>query len=213
MMNELPSEKSRGKSFLAAVDRVLYPITLGYTFVILGFQLFEFFQGGAYQPRYLIAELYLGLLAAYAVQREGSKWLGADEALIRIRRGELFVGLWFAVFLAFWAMANLSTRWILPQELKAITLGVLGIFIATGVSSGFRTRAGRTAADSSSDKRELILRLLTERGPLSAEAVAAALDISKSSAWRLLESLEKEGRITQDASSDTRQRLYRIAPK
>jgi hypothetical protein len=88
------------RAFLATVDRVLYPLTVGYTAVILGFQIYEFVQGGMYRPRYPFAEVYLGLLAAYAAQREGAKWLGADEASMRLRRGELFVGLWFALLCA-----------------------------------------------------------------------------------------------------------------
>lgn len=209
-----PAEKSAGASFLRAVDRVLYPITLGYTGVILGFQLYEFFQGGAFQPRYPMADVYLALLTAYAAQRESSKWMGEDEAARRVRRGELFVGLWFALYLALWALGNLSSGWILPQELKTITLGVLGVFVATGVSSGLRLRAGRTlekVSASDSDRRVQLLRLLNERGPLSAEGAADALGWPKTSTWRVLEALEKEGRVVQDASRDSRERRYRVA--
>jgi len=206
-----PPSSTLGKTFLAAVDRVLYPITLGYTFVIFGFTLYEFWRGGLFQPRYPIGDVYLTLLTAYAAQREGVKWLGADEATLRIRRGELFVGLWFAVFIVLWAIANLSVRFALPQELKTITLGVLGIFVATGVSSGLRRRTGASAnrAPGDVDKRGVLLRLLQERGPISAEDAAQALGISKPTAWRLLEALEKEGQITQDASDNLRERLYR----
>jgi len=208
---------STGHTFLSAVDRVLYPITLGYTGVILGFQVYEFCQGGVYRPRYPGAEVYLTLLTAYAAQREGVKWLGADETLMRLRRGELFVGLWFAVYLLMWAMANLSMRWVLPSELQMVTLGVLGIFVATGVSSGLRSRSARPRAAAAGetptvDRKETVLKLLKDMGPLSSSEVAQRLGWSQPTAWRTLEELEKDKRVTQDGTGNPSQRRYRIAP-
>lgn len=212
-----PSSSQSGPSagnFLATIDRILYPITLGFTMVILGFEIYEFAQGGYYRPRFPIGDVYLTLLTAYAAQREGAKWLGADEALMRLRRGELFVGIWFAVYLLMWAMANVSMRWTLPVELKTIALGVLAVFAGTGISAGLRERSTRTTDAAStqddSDRRVQILRLVNEKGPISAEDVAQNLGLPHASVWRLLERLEKEGRIAQDPSADRRDRLYRI---
>ncbi len=195
---------------MAAVDRVLYPITVGYTLVIFGLMLYEFFQGGAYKPMYPIGDVYLALLTAYAAQREGVKWLGDDEAAMRIRRGELFVGAWFAVYLFLWAIANLFPRWALPGELKTITLGVLGIFVATGISSGIRQRRSRSgeAGALNSDRRHVILRLLNERKSLSSTEAATTLGISQSSAWRILETLVKEGLAQQQDGANNREKRY-----
>ncbi len=200
-----------GRQFMAAVDRLLYPATVGYTLVILGFVFYEFSQGGRYQLRLPFGDVYLVLLTAYAAQREGSKWFGADEAAMRIRRGEIFVGIWLAVYLFMAAMANVSTRWAMPSELKTITLGVLGIFVATGVSSGIRSRLRPLAGSSSvtADRRAEVLQLVEARGSVSAEEVMEALTIPKTSAWRILETLEKEGVLRQDDSSDSRNRRYR----
>jgi len=51
---------------------------------------------------------------------------------------------------------------------------------------------------SDSDKRVLLLRLLSERGPMSSEEAAEALAISKTT-------------VVQATSPDPRQRRYRIA--
>lgn len=209
-----PDNKT-GHRFLTAIDRVLYPITLGYTVVILGFVIYEFLQGGRFQPRFPFSDVYLALLTAYAAQREGTKWLGADESTMRIRRGELFVGIWFAVYLAMVAIANLSPRWILPGELKTITLGVLGIFAVTGISSGVRERVSRSKANPAisselSGRKEQVLQILRSCGPMSADGVAENLGVVPSTAWRILEGLEKEGSIKQDQSSDPRNRRYHL---
>ncbi len=202
-----------GQNLLKAIDRVLYPITIGYTLVILGFVLTECYSGGAYRTRFEFGDVYLALLGAYAAQREGSKWLGADEAAMRIRRGELFVGLWFAVYLLVTSLGNLSLRWAMPQELKAITLGVLGIFAVTGLSAaGRQLRTGRSKnnPEAGADAPERALALLKEKGSLTCSEAASLLAISTTSAWRLLEKLEKEGRLMQEAAGNPRDRRYRL---
>jgi hypothetical protein len=119
------------------------------------------------------------------------------------------------------ALANLSARWAMPADLKAITLGVLGIFAASGVSAGIRKATGRTASEgpahggaegapSAADRRVQLLRLLAERGPLSAEEAAHELGVVRSTAWRMLEALEKEGRVTQSAANNPNERRYSI---
>jgi hypothetical protein len=95
-----PEPSKTPAPLLHAIDRVLYPITLGYTFVIFAFMVYEFWMGGLYRPRLPFADVYLTLLTAYAAQREGTKWLGAEEPATRLRRGELFVALWFATLCA-----------------------------------------------------------------------------------------------------------------
>ncbi len=201
-------------SFLRTIDRVLYPITLGYTAVIFGFQLYEFFKGGRYTPRCPFGDVYLALLTAYAAQREGAKWLGSDEALMRIRRGEIFIGLWFALYLAVVACSNLSNRWVLPGELKTITLGVLGIFAATGLSSGLRhvRQSNRMPRmdQAESDRRVRMIVLLKERGSLSSQEAAEALGVSQPTAWRILENLVKTGRARQIESDNLRDRRYAL---
>jgi hypothetical protein len=207
------SPSAPGKSFLAAIDRVLYPITVGYTFVILGFVLAEWALGGRFRPRFEFGDVYLALLGAYAAQREGSKWLGADEASVRLRRGEMFVGLWFAVYLFVIAAANVSSRWAMPQELKAITLGVLGIFAATGISAVGRQLQGRRKSAGpvlSADHGQAALKLLQEHGSLTSAEIASRLSVSTASAWRLLENLEKEGQVRQEAADNPRDRRYRL---
>lgn len=208
------SDQSPGHSLLKTVDRVLYPITLGYTLVILGFILAECWMAGRYRPRFPFGDVYLTLLTAYAAQREGSKWLGADEAAMRLRRGELFVGLWFAAYLLITSMANLSARWAMPVELKTITLGVLGVFAATGISAAGRQVLGRRKSQANIpalDRQDEALTLLKEKGSQTSSELASALSISTATAWRLLEALEKEGKVIQEASDNPRDRRYRRA--
>jgi hypothetical protein len=196
---------------LTTVDRVLYPLTVVYTLVLLGFQVYEFWKGGVYQPRVPFAQVYLALLTAYAAQREGAKWLGDSEAATRLRRGELFVALWFATWLAMASLCNLSGRFVLPKELNVITLGVLAVFAGTGVSAAARQARGKGKAVETADRRQKLLQLLKDRGPLTSEEAAPALGVSQSTAWRLLEGLEKEGRVRQTAANSPHGRRYELA--
>jgi len=158
-----------GASFFRAVDRVLYPLTIGATVVILGMQVYEFLQGGAYRPRYPYAAVYLPLLTAYSAQREGAKWKGEEWMAERLRRGELYVGSWVAAWLAI-----------------------------TTISAGIRqSRPGRGQA--ATNRRDQAMRTITERGvPVTSDEVAQELKVSPVTAWRLLEDLVKEGRLLQD---------------
>jgi hypothetical protein len=196
--------------YLKAVDRVLYPLTFGYTLVLIGMEIYEFLRGGGFTPRFPVADVYLTLLGAYAAQREGAKWLGADEPSARLRRGELFVGAWFALYLAMLTLANLYSKWTMPVELKTITLGVLGIFAAGGISASVREKRRGNALSAGPDRREDILRLLRERGGLSSEAAAQALGVSQATAWRLLETLEKEGKVRQTDAARRMDRVYHL---
>lgn len=193
---------------------MLYPSTIGCTLVIVGFQGWEFLQGGAFRPQNPFAEVYLAILTAYSAQRELAKWKGEEVTTIRLRRGELYVAFWIAAWLAMTAIANSSPRFVVPMELKTITLGVLAIFVGTGVSAGLRRRGGRETAGNrspeDSNRQAQVLRLLKEKGPLNAEEVAQTLNVSQPTAWRQLELLEREGRIRQTDSANPRERQYQL---
>jgi hypothetical protein len=163
---------------------------------------------GMFRPKYEFGDVYLALLTAYAAQREGAKWLGGNEPQMRIRRGEIFIGLWFALYIAIIACANLSARWTVPMELKGIVLGVLGIFAVTGVSTGLRQSRGAGAAAAEVDRKEQMLKLLSDRGPTSAPEAAMAIGVSTATAWRTLEDLVKAGKVRQTDSPDPRNRRY-----
>lgn len=208
----MTTESTAKPPLLKVADRVLYPSTVGCTLVILGFQLWEFWQGGAFRPRWPFAEGYLAILTAYAAQRELTKWKNIDEPSVRLRRGELYVALWIALWIAITAIANLYPQFTMPSELRTIMLGVLGIFAATGISSGLRQRRDSTKSENTEGpaRRETLLKIIQERGSINSEEAAEALSIPKASAWRLLETLEKEGILIQEASSNPRERRYRL---
>jgi hypothetical protein len=117
--------------------------------------------------------------------------------------------LWFALYIAIIACANLSARWTVPVELKGIVLGVLGIFAVTGVSTGLRQSRGAGAgAAAEVDRKEQVLKLLSDRGPMSAPDAATAIGVSTATAWRALEDLVKAGKARQTDSPDPRNRRY-----
>lgn len=205
--NTPPPPPSWADSFLPAADRVLYPLGLATTFVVWGFQLYEFFKGGAYRPQNLFAEGYLAILAAYGAQREASKWLGVEAMAIQLRRGELFVGLWVMTWLALAAVGNLEPRFQMPEELLKIMMGVLGIFALTSVSSGLRSRS----AKAQPERRQAILDLVKQRESISAQEAAAAIGISRPGAWKQLETLVNEGVVVQQTSANSRTRRYSLA--
>lgn len=208
MMNETSSPAPTwADSFLPAADRVLYPLTLGITAVVWSFQLFEFFKGGAYRPQHFFTEGYLAVLAAYGAQRETAKWMGVEATSILLRRGELYVGLWVATWLFMTATANLHPDFAMPVELLKIVMGVLGIFAATTVSSGLRSRKARAKIDL----RQAILDLFKQRKDLSAQEAANVLGISRAGAWKQLETLVKDGIAAQQDSNNLRERRYSLS--
>jgi hypothetical protein len=196
-------------SFLPAADRVLYPLCLATTAVVWGFQLYEFWQGGAFRPRFPFAEGYLAVVGAYGAQREASKWLGVQATGNQRRRGELFVGLWVATWLALTAVGNLQPRFAMPGELMSTMLGVLGIFAVTSISSGLRSRSARARPDL----RQAILGLLAQHDSISAQDAATSLNVSRPGAWKQLEALVKDGLAVQQASANSRERRYALKKK
>ena len=103
---------------------------------------------------------------------------------------------------------------IAVSVLLTITLGVLGVFVITGISTGLRkTReqsAGMPKTQADFDRRAQILRLLSEKGPLTSYGVAAALGFSQTTTWRILEGLVKEGRLKQTDTDVLQDRKYYI---
>jgi len=185
-------------AFLPAADRVLYPLTLGITVVV--------WAGGSFRPRYPFMEGYLAVLTAYAAQRESAKWLGVQDTAVRLRRGELYVGLWVATWLALTAICNLNPRFAMPTELLRIMLSVLGVFAVSSVSSGLRQRT----KESRLDVRQALMDLLSRKQPISALDASRELGISRTTTWRMLETLVKEGLVIQDNNAALRDRRYNL---
>ena len=92
-------------------------------------------------------EGYLAVLTAYAAQRESAKWLGVQDTAVRLRRGELYVGLWVATWLAVTSICNLHPGLAMPTELLRLMLSVLGVFAVSSVSSGLRQRTKQSRLD------------------------------------------------------------------
>src|SRR5258708_32000827 len=101
----------------------------------------EIISRGNYHSPDDLSKLYLAVMAAYAGAAEISKWLvnaptdpNQDPRFERIQRGGFFVWLWLAplLFAYGWRITNHDIP--IPEPLKKIEVGVVGIFFLKSAS-------------------------------------------------------------------------------
>ena len=109
------------------------------------------------------------------------------------------------------------------EKVNSLLQQILSEYLATEKFEGISGLLTITAVDVSPDLEQAkiyvsclgqdpqeVLKILRDRGPMSADGVAVVLGVVSSTAWRILEGLEKDGRVKQDQSSDPRNRRYHL---
>ena len=80
---------------------------------------------------------YTILLGAYILHKEAGRWAGIA---MKLRKGELFVYIWWSVFLAMFLMEYFSRGAIsMPENMPGIAYKVLGYFIFSEISKSANT--------------------------------------------------------------------------
>ncbi len=145
--------------------------------------------------------IYLALLAAYAGDKEVSRWMGRD---LPSRWGSVFIYAWFLFFAVAYLVKTFFPSFELPADLSKVCLQVLGIFFGAKLSGKiYSMRAEKQEANAlefagSEDK---VLAIFEQTDKVHNGDVCRLLGVSSSTARRVLQGLETKGKITQLGSS------------
>lgn len=172
---------------------VLFPLLTFYTAGYIGLMIADFFLKRSLNLPDGIMTIYVALLGAYAADKEIRRWLGTPEPP---RKGSLFVYLWLLFALLAFIVHGFRADYLLPNNLIAVCLQVLGIFFGTKASKYVcEKRSGSGEVDPG--REQLVLDMITAKGQVTRQMVADALNVSRATAGRLLVGLETKGLIVR----------------
>ena len=172
---------------------VLFPLLSIYTAGFLGLMIANFFLKHSLDLPDGITTIYIALLGAYAADKEIRRWLGTPEPP---RKGSLFVYLWLLFALLAFIIHSFRADYLLPNNLVAVCLQVLGIFFGSKASKYVcEKHSGSGAADPG--REQLVLDMITARGQVTRQMAADELNVSRATAGRLLVRLKTKGLIVR----------------
>lgn len=172
---------------------VLSPLLILYTIVYLGLMVYDFAAREVFTVPSGMMVVYIALLTAYAADKEIRRWMGKEEPA---RAGSFFVYLWLLFFLVAFVIRSFKPTFVLPADLGAVALQVLGVFFGSKASKKiYDIKSGKDATVLG--RQEKVMELVKSRGRITREEIMAALKVSATTAWRVLEELEKKGLIKQ----------------
>lgn len=177
-------------------QQVLWPLTTGYTLLYFGFMVADFALRDRFAMPTGMMIVYVALVTAYAGDKEVRRWMGKS---LPSRWGSVFIYLWFIFFAVAFTIQTFNASFVLPEDLSKVCLQVLGIFFGTKISSKIYSMR-QEAKDFQTDlggRAERVLALVQEKGRVTIGDTAKFLGMSKSTTRRILDELEKEGKIKQ----------------
>ena len=199
----------------------------------------EILSRGTYHSPDDLSKYYLAVMAAYAGAAEISKWLlnaptdpTQDPKFERIQRGGFFVWLWLVplLFAYGWRITNHDIP--MPEALKKIAIGLVGIFFLKAASRKFRHKehgvidpvTGMVKKDDDSDNdgipdsqenafTEALYKQIavSPDGMTTAEILAALPDTNKPRLYRAFDQLMKAKRIIRTGRPRTPDVRYHAA--
>jgi hypothetical protein len=173
---------------------VLFPllslVTVGYLAMLLA----EFCLPNVLRVPVAMMPVYIGLLGAYAADKEIRRWFGAPEPA---RKGSVFVYLWVLLFTGMVTINFFRADYPLPPDLTKVVIQVLGVFFGSRASKYIYDRRPGTAADPAeqSGRRGRILEIIETRGQVTRAEITTEFGVSKSTAGNLLDDMVREGLI------------------
>jgi MFS-type transporter involved in bile tolerance (Atg22 family) len=111
-------------------DRIWRQLTNLWTFVAMGFFLFDFFTGDKYSGyAAAVSIIYITILGIYVGTKEFDRWQDSHHSK---RRGEFFIIIWTVIILFFIITAIISDgKYRMPSEFTATYIALLSIFALT----------------------------------------------------------------------------------
>jgi len=117
---------------LVGVKDWMFVFLMAWTAVLWVMEWAQFFSARAI-PHTMTAG-YIVLLGAYIAHKEVLRWTGITA---RVRRGELFVYIWWGTFLLMFLVEYLAGRWTVPEGMTLLSYEILGYFVLSEVSKAF----------------------------------------------------------------------------
>lgn len=172
---------------------VLSPLLVLYTIVYLGLMVYDFVAREAFTVPSGMMVVYVALVGAYAADKEIRRWFGKEEPS---RAGSFFVYLWLLFFLVAFVIRSFKPTFVLPTDLGVVALQVLGIFFGSKASKKiYDIKAGKDSTVL--NRQDRVMELVKGRGRITREEVIEALKVSATTAWRVLDEMEKKGLLKQ----------------
>jgi hypothetical protein len=170
---------------------VLFPLLSIYTAGYLGLMVADFFLMHSLSLLDGLMTIYIALLGAYAADKEIRRWMGTPEPP---RKGSIFVYLWVLFALMVFIIHSFRPEYVLPGNLTAVCLQVLGIFFGSKASKyACERRIGSDEVDPGREK--LVLDMIAARGQVTRREIMENLNLSGRTANRLLNVLETRNLI------------------
>jgi uncharacterized membrane protein len=172
---------------------ILFPLLTIYTFAYLGLMIYDFVAKEAFAIPSGMMVVYIALVGAYAADKEIRRWLGKELAA---RKGSAFVYAWFIFFLVAFIIHSFKNEYTLPADLSKVALQVLGIFFGSKASKKIY-EVKKDKKEQQLSREETILEMIKENGKVTRKDVETKLNISGSTAGRILDEMEKKGIVEQ----------------
>jgi hypothetical protein len=170
---------------------VLFPLLTFYTAGYLGMMVADFFLKRSLALPDGLMTVYIALLGAYAADKEIRRWLGAPEPP---RKGSIFVYLWLLFALAAFIIHAFRPEYVLPSNLVAVCLQVLGIFFGSKASK-YVCEKRSLPGEVDPGREKLVMDMIAARGQVTRQMISDEFKVSRSVAGRLLAGMEMKGMI------------------
>lgn len=170
---------------------ILFPLLSLYTAGYMGLMAADFLLKHSLSLPEGLLPVYIALLGAYAADKEIRRWLGNPEPP---RKGSLFVYLWVLFALLAFMLSSFRPDYPLPDKLVTVCLQVLGIFFGSKASKYVCERRANSA-EIDPGREKLILDMVSAKGQVTRQAVVEELQVSSTTAYRLLLGMETKGLI------------------
>lgn len=178
-------------------QQVLWPLTTGYTLLYFAMMVADFALRETFTMPPGMMIVYVALVTAYAGDKEVRRWTGSA---LPSRWGSVFIYLWFVFFAVAFTIQAINPTFKLPDDLSKVCLQVLGIFFGSKISGKLYSMK-QEAKDFETEiggREDRILALVTEKGRVATGDAAKLLGLSNPTARRILDKLEKDGKIKQE---------------
>ena len=190
-------EPSQKKPFFQ--QKVLWPLVTGYSILYLGLTIADFALRHKFTMPPGMMIIYIALVTAYAGNKEIQRWVGKS---LPAKWGSLFVYAWFIFFAVAYTIKAIFPQYEIPSDLPKVCLQVLGIFFGSKASSKIYSmrQEAKDFKTKLKGREEKVLVLISEKGKTTRKDVAQFLEVSTSTAGRILQQMEDEGKIKQQGS-------------
>ena len=180
-------------------QQILWPLTTGYTVLYLLMMVADFAWREAFTMPPGMMVIYVALVTAYAGDKEVRRWTGKA---LPSKWGSVFIYIWFVFFAVAYTIQAINSTFKVPEDLSKICLQVLGIFFGSKISGKLYSmkQEGKDFETEIGGREDKVLALVTEKERVTTGDAAKFLGLSTATARRILDGLEKQGKLKQEGA-------------